>query len=192
MVRGYARVSSKGQEKYGNGLETQTAELKAAGAEIIYTDACTGAKCSRPNFDKLLAELEPNDTLMVTKLDRFARSITQGNEIITQLIDKGVKVHILNMGLLDSSPTNSLLRNIVLAFSEFERQLILERTSSGKMYARENNPNFKEGRPKVYSDEQINLALSLLENNSYRQVEKMTGISKTTILRARRNRNICP
>lgn len=99
MVRGYARVSSKGQEKYGNGLETQTAELKAAGAEIIYTDAYTGAKCSRPNFDKLLAELEPNDTLMVTKLDRFARSITQGNEIITQLIDKGIKVHILNMAL---------------------------------------------------------------------------------------------
>ena len=151
MVRGYARVSSKGQEKYGNGLETQTAELKAAGAEIIYTDAYTGAKCSRPNFDKLLAELEPNDTLMVTKLDRFARSITQGNEIITQLIDKGVKVHILNMGVLDSSPTNSLLRNIMLAFSEFERQLILDRTSSGKIYARENNPNYKEGRPKVYT-----------------------------------------
>ena len=192
MIRAYARVSSKNQERYGNGLETQIAELKAAGAEKIYTDAFTGAKSSRPNFDKLLADLEPNDTLMVTKLDRFARSITQGNEIITQLIDKGVKVHILNMGLLDSSPTNSLLRNIVLAFSEFERQLILERTSSGKMYARENNPNFKEGRPKVYSDEQINLALYLLENNSYRQVEKMTGISKTTILRARRNRNICP
>ncbi len=191
MIRAYARVSSKNQERYGNGLETQIAELKAAGAEKIYTDAFTGAKGSRPNFDKLLADLEPNDTLMVTKLDRFARSITQGNEIISQLIDKGVRVHILNMGLLDSSPTNSLLRNIVLAFSEFERQLILERTSSGKMYARENNPNYKEGRPKVYSDEQINLALSLLENNSYRQVEKMTGISKTTILRARRNRNIC-
>lgn len=186
MVRGYARVSSKGQEKYGNGLETQTAELKAAGAEIIYTDAYTGAKCSRPNFDKLLAELEPNDTLMVTKLDRFARSITQGNEIITQLIDKGVKVHILNMGLLDSSPTNSLLRNIMLAFSEFERQLILDRTSSGKIYARENNPNYKEGRPRVYSEEQINLAMSLLGTHSYRQVEKMTGISKSTLLRARR------
>ena len=190
MVRGSARVSSKGQEKYGNGLETQTSELKAAGAEIIYTDAYTGAKCSRPNFDKLLAELEPNDTLMVTKLDRFARSITQGNEIITQLIDKGVKVHILNMGVLDSSPTNSLLRNIMLAFAEFERQLILDRTSSGKTYARENNPNYKEGRPKVYSEEQINLAMSLLGTHSYRQVEKMTGISKSTLLRARRTQKL--
>ena len=186
MIRAYARVSSKNQERYGNGLETQIAELKAAGAEKIYTDAFTGAKSSRPNFDKLLADLEPNDTLMVTKLDRFARSITQGNEIITQLIDKGVKVHILNMGVLDSSPTNSLLRNIMLAFSEFERQLILDRTSSGKIYARENNPNYKEGRPRVYSEEQINLAMSLLGTHSYRQVEKMTGISKSTLLRARR------
>ena len=94
MVRGYARVSSKGQEKYGNGLETQTSELKAAGAEIIYTDAYTGAKCSRPNLDKLLADLEPNDSLMFTKLDRFARSITQGNEIITQLIDKDLLIKV--------------------------------------------------------------------------------------------------
>ena len=68
--------------------------------------------------------------------------------------------------------------------------MIIERTSLGKAYARENNPNFKEGRPKVYSEEQINLALSLLETNSYRQVEKMTGISKTTILRAKRNRDL--
>ena len=190
MIRAYARVSSKNQERYGNGLETQIAELKAAGAEKIYSDAFTGAKCSRPNFDKLLEDLEPNDTLVVTKLDRFARSITQGNEIITELINKGVRVHILNMGVLDNSPTNSLLRNVMLAFSEFERQLILDRTSSGKMYARENNPNFREGRPKVYSEEQINLAMSLLEGHSYRQVEKMTGISKSTLLRARRTQNL--
>lgn len=190
MIRGYARVSSKNQERYGNGLETQIAELEAAGAEKIYTDAFTGAKCSRPNFDKLLAELEPNDTLVVTKLDRFARSITQGNEIITELINRGIRVHILSIGILDNSATNSLLRNVMLAFSEFERQLIVERTSSGKLYCRENNPNYKEGRPKVYSEEQINLAMSLLETHSYRQVEKMTGISKSTLSRARRNANL--
>ena len=190
-IYAYARVSTKGQEKYGNSLEQQIDELKAAGAEVIFTDAFTGAKCSRPEFDKLLDVLKHGDTLVVCKLDRFARSISQGSEIITNLIDRGVKVHILNMGILDNSPTSSLLRNVMLAFSEFERQLIVERTSLGKAYARENNPNFKEGRPKVYSEEQINLALSLLETNSYRQVEKMTGISKTTILRAKRNRDLC-
>ena len=170
MIRGYARVSSKNQERYGNGLETQIAELEAAGAEIIYSDAFTGAECSRPNFDKLLAELKPGDTLVVTKLDRFARSITQGNEIITELINKGVRVWILNIGVLDKSATNSLLRNILLAFAEFERQLIIERTSLGKSYARENNPNFREGRPRMYSKEQIDLAMSLLGTHSYRQV----------------------
>ena len=162
MIRCYARVSSKGQEKYGNGLESQIAELKAAGGEKFYTDAYTGTSCSRPNFDKLLEELEPNDTLMCTKL-----------------------------GLMDNTSSSKLIRNIFFAFAEFERDMILERCSSGKAIAK-TKPDFKEGRPKVYSDEQINLALTLLENNSYRQVEKMTGISKTTILRARRNRNICP
>ena len=63
MIRAYARVSSKNQERYGNGLETQIAELKAAGAEKIYSDAFTGAKCSRPNFDKLLEDLEPNEAV---------------------------------------------------------------------------------------------------------------------------------
>lgn len=113
MIRGYARVSSKNQERYGNGLETQIAELEAAGAEKIYTDAFTGAKCSRPNFDKLLAELEPNDTLVVTKLDRFARSITQGNEIITELINRGIRVHILSIGIsINVSENNNLMQGL--------------------------------------------------------------------------------
>ena len=189
-IYGYARVSTKGQEKYGNSLEQQIDELKSAGAEVIFTDAFTGAKCSRPEFDKLIGVLKKGDTLVVCKLDRFARSISQGSEIISNLIERGVKVNILNMGILDNTATNCLLTHVMLAFSEFERQLIVERTSLGKAYARENNPNFKEGRPKVYSEEQINLALSLLETNSYRQVEKMTGISKTTILRAKRNRDL--
>ena len=191
MIRCYARVSSKGQEKYGNGLESQVAELKAAGGEKFYTDTYTGTSCSRPNFDKLLEELQPNDTLMCTKLDRIARSFSQGSKLISELIDRGVKVHILNIGLMDNTSSSKLIRNIFFAFAEFERDMILERCSSGKAIAKTKS-DFKEGRPKVYSDEQINLALSLLENNSYRQVEKMTGISKTTILRARRNKNLSP
>ena len=85
MIRCYARVSSKGQEKYGNGLESQIAELKAAGGEMVYSDAYTGTECSRPNFDRLLEELEPNDTLMCTKLDRIARSFSQGSKGIRYL-----------------------------------------------------------------------------------------------------------
>ena len=187
MIFGYARVSTKGQEKNGNSLENQISELKAAGAEKIYTDAFTGAKCSRPEFDELIKELKPKVTLVVCKLDRFARSISQGSEIISELIDKGVRVHILNMGILDNSPTSSLLRNVMLAFSEFERQLILERTSTGKEIAR-TKPNFREGRPKLYRREQIAHALSLLQDHSYTQVENMTGISKSTLIRAKKQK----
>ena len=187
MIFGYARVSTKGQEKNGNSLENQISELKAAGAEKIYTDAFTGAKCSRPEFDELIKELKPKDTLVVCKLDRFARSISQGSEIISELIDKDVRVHILNMGILDNSPTSSLLRNVMLAFSEFERQLILERTSTGKEIAR-TKPNFREGRPKLYRREQIAHALSLLQDHSYTQVENMTGISKSTLIRAKKQK----
>ena len=189
MIRCYARVSSKGQEKYGNGLESQIAELKAAGGEMVYSDAYTGTECSRPNFDKLLEELEPNDTLMCTKLDRIARSFSQGSKLISDLIDRGVKVHILNIGLMDNTSSSKLIRNIFFAFAEFERDMILERCSSGKAIAK-SKPDFKEGRPKVYSNEQIKLALSLLENNSYGKVQKMTGISKTTLLRAKRTRKL--
>ncbi len=189
MIRGYARVSSKGQEKYGNGLETQISELKAVGAEVIYSDAYTGTECFRPNFDKLLQELEPNDTLMCTKLDRIARSFSQGSKLISDLIERGVKIHILNIGLMDNSSSSKLIRNIFFAFAEFERDMILERCSSGKAIAKTKS-DFKEGRPKIYSDEQIGLALSLLENNSYRQVERMTGISKSTLLRARRTQKL--
>ncbi len=189
MIRCYARVSSKNQEKYGNGLESQIAELKAAGGEKIYSDAYTGTECSRPNFDKLLEELEPNDTLMCTKLDRIARSFSQGSKLVSDLIDRGIKVHILNIGLMDNTSSSKLIRNIFFAFAEFERDMILERCSSGKAIAK-TRPDFKEGRPRVYSEEQINLALSLLENNSYGKVQKMTGISKTTLLRAKRTRKL--
>lgn len=189
IIRCYARVSSKGQEKYGNGLESQIAEMRTAGGEMFYSDAYTGTECSRPEFDKLLEELEPNDTLMVTKLDRIARSFSQGSKLVSDLIDRGIKVHILNIGLMDNTSSSKLIRNIFFAFAEFERDMILERCASGKAIAK-TKPDFKEGRPRVYSDEQIALAMSLLENNSYRQVSKMTGISKTTLLRARRTQNL--
>lgn len=185
MVFGYARVSTKGQAKDGNSLEAQEKLLKDAGAKQIYYDAFTGTKAHRPELDKLLSKLRPGDKLIVTKLDRIARSATQGIELIQSLLDKGITVHVLNMGLMDSTPTGKLIRNIMLAFAEFERDMIVERTSEGKAIAKQ-KPDFKEGRPSVYSKKQIEHALSLLESHSYKQVEEMTGISKSTLIRAKR------
>ena len=80
MIYGYARVSTKGQEKNGNSLENQIELLKENGAAEIYADSFTGTKTDRPEFKKLLTVLKEGDTLIVTKLDRFARSMMQGSE----------------------------------------------------------------------------------------------------------------
>lgn len=82
MIYGYARVSTKGQARDGNGLEAQEEQLKNAGATRIYADAFTGTKAHRPQLDILMGILVSGDTIVVTKLDRIARSASQGMELI--------------------------------------------------------------------------------------------------------------
>lgn len=188
MIYGYARVSTKGQAKDGNSLEAQERALKEAGANEIYIDAFTGTKTDRPEFDKLMERIEEGDTLIVTKLDRFARSMMQGSVLVSDLIEKGIKVYILNIGVMDNTPSSKLIRNVFFAFAEFERDMIVERTMEGKAIAKQ-NPDFKEGRPKKFSRKQIDHALELLNNNSYTQVAELTGISKSTLIRSKKKIN---
>ena len=148
MIYGYARVSTKGQAKDGNSLEGQSLLLKEAGVEKIFYDSFTGRKMERPEFNKLLSVLHEGDKLIVTKLDRFARSAVQGSQMIEELIAKGVTVHVLNIGLMDNTPTGKLIRNIMLSFAEFERDMIVERTQEGKAIAREKGIRV-DGRPTV-------------------------------------------
>mgnify|MGYP000174307278 CR=1 FL=1 len=185
MIYGYARVSTKGQAKDGNSLESQEQQLREAGAVEICADSFTGTKMDRPELDKLLEKLSEGDTLIVTKLDRIARSMMQGSELVNELIKKGIRVHILNVGIMDNTPASKLIRNIFFAFAEFERDMIVERTQEGKAIAK-TKKGFKEGRPKLYTDTQINIALELLQRHSYIEVEKMTRISKSTLIRAMR------
>ena len=103
MIYGYARVSTKGQAKDGNSLEAQEKSLREAGAIEIFVDAFTGTKTDRPEFKKLLDILESGDTLIVTKLDRFARSMAEGSELVSKLIDMGIRVYILNIGIMDNT-----------------------------------------------------------------------------------------
>lgn len=147
MIYGYARVSTKGQARDGNSLEAQTHALVQAGATKIYSDSFTGTKIDRPEFDKLKRILLPGDTLITTKLDRFARSASQGSQMIESLIADGVTVHILNLGVMDNTPTGRLIRNVMLSFAEFERDMIVERTQEGKAIAREKGIRV-DGRPK--------------------------------------------
>lgn len=137
MVFGYARVSTRGQAKDGNSLEAQEQQLRENGAENIYIESFTGTKIERPELDKLLNQIQSGDTLIVTKLDRFARSVSQASNLITALIDRGVRVNVLNLGILDNSSVSTLMRNILLNFAQFERDMIVECTQEGKAIARQ-------------------------------------------------------
>ena len=149
MIYGYARVSTKGQDKYGNGLDVQEKQLRENGAEQIFYESFTGTKKHRPELDKLMSILQEGDTLIVTKLDRIARSTRDGLDIIETLLDKGVYINILNMGKFDNTPTGKLMRTVFFAFAEFERDMIVMRTSEGKAMCRENNPEWSDGRKQV-------------------------------------------
>lgn len=181
MKYGYARVSTLHQD-----LESQILSLQKEGCDKIYKDKFTGTKTDRPKFNALLKDLKEGDTLVVTKLDRFARTTTNGIKTVKDLFERGIKVHVLNMGLIEDTPTGRLILSVMLAFAEFERDMIVERTQEGKAIAKQ-KPDFREGRPKKFNKAQINHALQLLKNHSYKQVEEMTGISKSTLIRAKKN-----
>jgi len=184
VIYGYCRVSTKGQLD-GNSIEEQTQSIKGRYSESeIIIESYSGAK-ERPLFNALLEKMCTGDILVVTKLDRFCRTTKEGLTYIDNLMSKGVRIHILNMGLIEDTPMGRLIVTNLLAFAEFERSMIIERTQSGKAIAKQ-NPNFKEGRPKKFNSEQIRLAMQLLESHTYKEVENMTGISKSTLIRAKR------
>lgn len=190
MIYGYARVSTATQSRDGNSLEEQSAALVSYGCQEIITESFTGKTMDRPKFQELLNRLQANDTLVVCKLDRFARTAIEGVQTVKELFERGIKVHILNMGLIENTLTGNLILTVMLAFAEYERGMIVERTQMGKAAARQ-NPNFRDGRPKKYSSAQIAHALELLNGGkTYREVENMTGISKSTLLRAKRDKAV--
>ena len=185
MILGYARVSTATQGRDGNSLEDQVAALEKYGCQKIIKETFTGKTMERPKFVRLLDTLQEGDTLVVCKLDRFARTAIEGVQTVRELFERGVRVHILNMGLVENTLTGNLILTVMLAFAEYERGMIVERTQTGKAVARQ-DPNFKDGRPKKFSSQQIQLALDFLEQGkTYRQITEMTGISKSTLIRAK-------
>jgi|SRR5690625_500764 len=184
MKYGYARISTLGQD-----LRAQIETLKKEGCDKIFTEKFTGTKIDRKEFNLLLKIIKEGDTLVVTKLDRFARSVKGGIEVIKNLFERGIRVHVLNMGVIENTPTGRLIFNIMMSFAEFERDMIVERTQEGKMIAKQ-DPSFREGRPKKFSRKQIEHAIKLKETHTYKQVEELTGISKPTLYRAIKNKQL--
>ena len=187
MKYAYARVSTKKQFRDGNGLDEQIEKLKAVGFDKLITEEFTGSTTKRPMLDALIANLQHGDTLLVTKLDRLARSTSEGSKLINELLNRGVAVHILNMGLIDNTPTGKLITNIMLAFAEYERDLIIERTQAGKEIARTKD-GFRDGRPPIaWSRKKAAAELILIQHKSYKEVSDLTGLSVSTLARTVRS-----
>lgn len=182
MIYGYARVSSK-KQLHGNSLEEQSAALTANGAASITAEQYTGKTTSRPKLQALIASLRAEDTLMVTKLDRLARNVTEGIELIRELFARDIKVHVLNIGLLENTSMGNFFITTLLAVAELERSMIIERTQAGKEVAR-TKAGFREGRPPL-PEKKLLYAMELLKTHSYKEVTDITGISKATLWRAK-------
>jgi DNA invertase Pin-like site-specific DNA recombinase len=124
---GYARVSTRDQHP-----EAQTDRLKANGCTRVYVDhGASGAKASRPEWDKCLDRLEPGDTLACVKLDRIGRSVRNLVDVVADLGKRGVDLVVLDQAIDTTTPGGRLVFHVLAAIAEFERELIIERTKDG-------------------------------------------------------------
>ena len=185
MIYGYTRVSSKKQLD-GYGLDVQKKEiLSKYPIAVIFEEQYTGTKVDRPIFTKIFDNLKEGDILVVSRLDRFARNTTEGIKVVENLFKKNVSIHILNIGLLEDTPMGRFFLTTMLAVAELERNMIIERTQAGKELAKK-NPDFKDGRPRKYTNEELSKAIELVNKFGYNKTSKLCGISKSTLIRYRK------
>lgn len=178
MKIGYARVSTQDQN-----LAIQNDLLIEAGCERIYKEKVSGAKRARPELDRLLESLRQDDTVIVWKLDRLARSTKDLLEITEAIQKSGAKFRSLSEPWADTtSPANKMVMTVFSGIAEFERELIRERTNAGRVHAKKRGVKF--GRPNSLSEEQKELAFRLMEEGkSVRQVASTFDVHIATIYR---------
>jgi DNA invertase Pin-like site-specific DNA recombinase len=186
-VYGYARVSSKGQD-----LTAQIKALNEHGVDQLFQEKFSGKTAEdREVFQELIEKAGAGDTIVVTKLDRFARSTKDALNIIDELQNKGVSLVVLNMGgdkLDTSTPMGKLMVTMLSGIAEFELSLIKERQKEGIALAKERG--VYKGRPKKYTEKNKGLkhALELFNNRdenglTVKEICEITKISKATLYR---------
>jgi DNA invertase Pin-like site-specific DNA recombinase len=173
---GYARVSTNGQT-----LASQDAELTAAGCVKIFAEKISGARTDRVELAKVMRRLEPDDLLIVTRLDRLARSTRDLLNILHQLAEKGAKFKSLHDPWCDTStPQGELLVTVLAGFATFERHLIRARTDDGRKRAKARGVKF--GRPRKLDAHQRQEALQRLANGeTLVDVARTYSVSPVTI-----------
>ncbi|MGB4059061.1 MAG: recombinase family protein [Burkholderiaceae bacterium] len=185
-VFAYARVSTSDQF-----TNNQVAEISAAGFEILpsrmIAETVSGSVAAnqRPGFQKLLNKLEPDDILIVTKLDRLGRNAMDVRATVEDLATMGVRVHCLALGGVDlTSPAGKMTMGVIAAVAEFERDLLVERTQAGLARARSEGKTL--GRPKALSTNQETEVLQQLANGlTVAAVARSLMTSRATIMRLR-------
>ena len=184
MIYGYARVSTQYQE-----LNRQLDLLAQQNCNEILTEKVTGTKASRPELDRLKDKLRPGDTIVVESFSRLGRSTKDLINLVTYFEEHEVKLISLKENFDMTTPQGRLMMTVFQAFSQFERDLIVERTKEGLHSARVRGR--KGGRPKVNSrDAKRAIKLYKGGQHSVREVTEMTGISKATLYRYLKEENI--
>ena len=179
MLIGYARVSTDDQH-----LDNQRSALRAAGCQRIYEEKISGAKRARPELNKLLDHMREGDVLVTTRLDRLARATRDLLELAEILNRAGVGLRSLGEPWADTtSPSGKMVLTVFAGIAEFERSLIAERTTAGRLAAKSKGIRF--GRPPKLSAEQIALGHRLSsEGTSVREVARMLNCHHATLYRA--------
>jgi DNA invertase Pin-like site-specific DNA recombinase len=180
MNIGYARVSTQGQT-----LESQLEELREADCSKIYSEKISGAKCERPELQRLLKALEPGSVVVVTRLDRLRRATIDLLTIVKQIADRGCLFRSLADPWANSTtPSGKLMLTVLGGLAEFERELIRARTSEGRERAK--RAGVKMGRKPSLSAHQIAEIRSRKANGeSVRFLARSYRVSPNTISRVR-------
>jgi DNA invertase Pin-like site-specific DNA recombinase len=178
MKLGYARVSTEDQT-----LNTQCQRLSTAGCEKIFEEKISGATRNRPKLEKLIEHLREGDILVVTRLDRLARSTSELLRIVERIIEKGAGLQSLDEPWANTvSPAGRMVMTIFAGIAEFERSLILSRTNDGRLAAKARGVAF--GRPKKMRPDQQELARELVKNGkSISAVARTFNVHPATIHR---------
>ncbi|MDW4088189.1 recombinase family protein [Staphylococcus saprophyticus] len=179
MKIGYARVSTGLQN-----LNLQEDRLNTYGCGKIFNDHMSGSKSKRPGLDKAIEFARSGDTIVVWRLDRLGRNMEDLITLVNELNERGVSFHSLeeNITMDKSSSTGQLLFHLFAAFAEFERNLILERSSAGRIAARARGRY--GGRPEKLNQKDLNLLKTLYDNGTpIKTIAEQWQVSRTTIYR---------
>ena len=175
---GYARVSTNGQD-----LTSQEHELLAAGCAKVFKEKVSGAKTDRAELAKVISRLAPGDVLVVTRLDRLARSTRDLLNVLATISERQAGFRSLKDTWADTTtPHGRLMLTVLGGLAEFERELIRARTGEGRKRAKANGVRF--GRPAALTAQQRAGALQRLANGAAQaDVARTYGVSQATISR---------